>query len=158
MNKSHSGYHLYVIFLEQKCLNPTALKPPANNSHLWCHLQLPSCKCKCILCAYLRWYILCARACTKLLMIRQAYKKARILYLYSRGVFLRWQIYILSANLNSFFWKKSDIGHRLRIANWNFRENPKPKGNFGWKFAGGNQRKIEGNLKRLLYTGLQRST
>lgn len=133
MNKSHSGYHLYVIFLEQKCLHPTALKPPANNSHLWCHLQWPSCKCKCILCAYLRWYILCARACTKLLMIRQAYKKARILYLYSRGVFLRWQIYILSANLNSFFWKKSDIGHRLRIANLNFPLNPKPKVNFGCK-------------------------
>ena len=41
----------------QKSLISTALKP-SNNSHIWCHhLQLPSCKCKCILCAYLRWYI-----------------------------------------------------------------------------------------------------
>jgi len=35
--------------------------------------------------------------------------KARILYLYSHRVFLRWQVFILSANLNSFIWKKSDI-------------------------------------------------
>jgi len=40
----------------------------------------------------------------------------RILYLYSHGVFLCWQIYILSANLKSIFWKNSDIGRCLRIA------------------------------------------
>ena len=108
MNKSHSGYHLYVIFLEQKCLNPTALKPPPTTVISGAIYNYPraSVNAYCVHICVDTYY---ARACTKLLMIRQAYKKARILYLYSRGVFLRWQIYILSANLNSFFWKKSDI-------------------------------------------------
>jgi len=39
--------------------------------------------------------------------------KARILYLNSHGVFLRWQVYFLSANLNSFIWKNFQLTKQI---------------------------------------------
>ena len=115
MNKSH----LYVICLERKCKKVSFLQPWNPRTTVISGAIIYNYPRASVNAYYVHICVdtyICARMYKTINDPGIWESKARILYLYSHRVFLRWQVFILSANINSFIWKKSDIESPTQIS------------------------------------------